>query len=181
MRISAGVARGVTLTVPAGARPASERTRAGVLSSLAAFVEGARVLDLYCGSGAWGLEALSRGAESGVFVDKDRAAVEAVKANAKKAKLSQVVVRRADVLTYLLTHHRTAPKATLAFVDPPYASEEVGVRLLDALRRRVEVDGLAVIETSSRRDLNVGAKGWLLHDDRRYGDTRILVYRKESK
>ena len=178
MRISGGSAKGVKLRVPAGARPASERVRQAIFSSLGSEVPGARVLDLYCGSGAYGLEALSRGASSAVFVDSDERAVEACLSNAKAAGLATAAkVRRAAVDRYLKRAGREGP-FDLVFVDPPYASREHGDRLLEALSPLVAEGGRVVLETRWSDLPATPAERLVVEDDRRYGDTRILVFQR---
>jgi 16S rRNA (guanine966-N2)-methyltransferase len=176
MRISGGDARGIRLKVPKGARPASERVRQAVFSSLAHRVLDARVLDLYCGSGAYGLDALSRGAATAVFVDSDTAVC---RANVTAAGYgAESTFRRSSVERYLA---RTAPADgpfDLVFVDPPYARGAPDRGVLDALAA-VVADDVRVVWESRWRDEGLDAppgwlpKGWLVEAVRRYGDTRI--------
>ena len=126
MRISGGGARGIPLAVPKGGsvRPATDGMRQAVFSSLGARVTGARFWDLFAGSGAYGLEALSRGAHSGVFVERHPKTVACVKANlaavarALGTGLADVRVVTADALTW--TSAAGDDPADLVFVDPPY-------------------------------------------------------------
>jgi 16S rRNA (guanine966-N2)-methyltransferase len=126
MRISGGQARGVTLTVPKGdaVRPATDGLRQAVFSSLAARVPGAVFLDLFAGSGAYGLEALSRGANGGTFVEKNAKAAACLRQNiasvCKSLKRDGQVVKvlQGDVLEWTLNAVETPPD--LVFVDPPY-------------------------------------------------------------
>ena len=126
MRISGGAARGIPLVVPKGdaVRPATDGTRQAVFSSLGARVVGARFWDLFAGSGAYGLEALSRGAAGGVFVERHAAAVAAIKRNlcavsrSLGREFAEVAVAKADALTWVSPGG--APAADLVFVDPPY-------------------------------------------------------------
>ena len=121
MRVVAGVARGRKLSAPAGrdVRPTSDRVREAVFSSLESMgaVRDAAVLDLFCGSGALGVEALSRGATSATFVDDDPAAVAAVAANLASTGLSGGAVVRADAVRWL----DGGAAFDLALVDPPYS------------------------------------------------------------
>ncbi len=122
-RIVAGAARGRRISVPArGTRPTSDRAREALFNSLAALLDldGARVLDLYAGSGGVGLEALSRGAALAVLVDSDRAAVEVLRANATALGLPGARVVKAPVAAHLSAGHPDAP-FDLVFADPPYA------------------------------------------------------------
>jgi 16S rRNA (guanine966-N2)-methyltransferase len=179
VRISGGDARGIRLKAPKGARPASERVRHAIFASLAVHVPDARVLDLYSGSGAYGLEAVSRGASAAVLVDRDEEAVALGRANAKAAGLEQSVrFRKSSVDRYV---EREAPKDgpfDLVFVDPPYTEP-----VEDVLRRLEPVldpDGCVVLERRFRDEPAPSAPGLVVQDDRRYGDTRVLVYRRRS-
>ena len=177
MRISGGRARGVRLKVPAGTRPAAERVRQAVFSSLGPRIEGARVLDLYCGSGAYALEALSRGAEQAVGVDSDPRAIGAARANAKAAGLEgEAVFVRRDVSSFVGSDVRRRGPFDLVFADPPYEQDVSGV-LLTSLREALAPDGLIVIEQRFTTDDPTPPSGYVLVADRRYGDTRIVTYR----
>ncbi|GAB4164547.1 MAG: 16S rRNA (guanine(966)-N(2))-methyltransferase RsmD [Terrimicrobiaceae bacterium] len=120
MRVIAGSARGLPLDVPkSGVRPTMDRVRAAVFSSLGDAVPGARVLDLFAGSGAFGIEALSRGAGSARFVERDPTAVACVRKNLARAKL-EGWVEQVDVFRFLET---ARGEYDLIFADPPYAKE----------------------------------------------------------
>ena len=137
MRISGGTARGIPLKVPAGdaVRPATDGMRQSVFSSLAARIPGARFFDLFAGSGAYGLEALSRGAAGGVFVEKSpkaaaclRQNIDAVCKSLSRKPADAATVFAMDVFTAPLS---TAPAPELVFIDPPYdLIPELGPRLL---------------------------------------------------
>jgi 16S rRNA (guanine966-N2)-methyltransferase len=129
MRITGGAARGITLQVPVGdsVRPATDALRQAVFSSLGARVVDARFFDLFAGSGAYGLEALSRGAVGGTFVEKSPATAACLKANiaAVKKSLAQMVPGAAELPTVVLETDVMAaafpvPAVDLVFVDPPY-------------------------------------------------------------
>ena len=129
MRITGGVARGIRLTVPSRGqiRPATDRLRESVFSSLGPSVEGRRILDLFAGTGAYGLEALSRGAESVAFIEKDRNAVACLKANLMAVGKSlnrsglRTDVTQADVLHW---RPAAAREFDLVFADPPFSRLE---------------------------------------------------------
>ena len=179
MRISGGDAKGIALKVPPGARPASEKVRQAVFSSIAAHVPDAKVLDLYCGSGAYGLEALSRGADAAVFVDRNAPATAAVRANAAATGASDVVsVRRADVMRYLISRGRRDGPFDLVFIDPPYGGPDVTKALVTAAVNLLAHDGRVIVETRwSSQEVQV-PDGLLVEADRRYGDTRVLIFRR---
>src|SRR5687768_15199728 len=124
MRITGGVARGITLAVPRGdtVRPATDGMRQSVFSSLGARVVGARFLDLFAGSGAYGLEAVSRGAAGGVFVEKNAKAVACLRDNI--AAVCKSLGRDSSELSVLqmdatLTPHGSSRTPDLIFIDPP--------------------------------------------------------------
>ncbi len=178
MRIVAGTAGGRRLQVPAGRRlrPTSERVREAVFSSLASqgVVVGARVLDLFAGTGALGIEALSRGAREATFVEADPAAVAAIRANLAATGLAGGTVVVADALRFLADpafRSGTEPGAAfdLAFVDPPY-SFTAWAEVLDRLPAAVGV-------LESRRPFDPGP-GWEVTRSARYGDTAVTVVRR---
>jgi 16S rRNA (guanine966-N2)-methyltransferase len=179
MRIIAGSARGVRLApVPAGTRPLADRAREGLFSSLGEAVAGAAVFDLYAGTGAVGIEALSRGAARAVFVDSSPEAVRTIRENLERAKLSdRAEILRRDAVRAI---HSGLGPFDLVFLDPPYA---VGGRALDAVLaglaewRTVGVGGLVVLTREIKNSTPVIPLDW--QSDRRlsYGDAAVLVYR----
>lgn len=172
MRVVAGVAGGRRLIAPKGIRPTTDRVREAVFSSLtsAGLVDGATVLDLYCGSGAFGIEALSRGARRATFVDDDRDAIVATTTNLDTIGLLDVAeVVRGDARRFCREH--VGPLFALAFVDPPYAFDE-----WDDLVAVVPARA-AVIE--SNRPVALPA-GWRLLKSRSYGDTVVTLTEREE-
>ena len=142
--------------------------REAVFASLGSLdaVEGARVLDLFAGTGALGIEALSRGAASVTFVDSDREAVETIKANLKATGLAGGTVVRSDALRFL---EEADEPFDLALVDPPYAFDEWPA-LLAALR-----SDLAVLEAGKPVE---AVPGWVILRSRRYGDSVVTLARR---
>ena len=125
MRVIAGSSGGIRLTVPkAGVRPTMDRVKAAIFSSLGERVLGARVLDLFAGSGALGIEALSRGAASATFVEKDRAALAAIERNLALTGFTGRV-RKQDVFEFL-RRAKIDQSYDLIFADPPYDEMEPG-------------------------------------------------------
>ncbi len=179
MRIIAGSARGRRLAAPRGpgTRPTGDKVRAAVFNLLGQFFDGGRALDLYAGTGAMALEALSRGCERATCVESDREAAEALRRNAAACGFAErVEIRRERVERALAA----LPAATfaLAFVDPPYA---VGPEAaLAALDRLLAPGGLAVAEHDRRRPPADRSGALALADRRAYGDTGISIYRRES-
>src|ERR671935_3114859 len=153
MRIIAGEHKGTRIFAPPGrdTRPTSDRVRENVFNIVAPWVEGARVLDLYAGSGAMGLEALSRGAQSAVFVEADGEAVRAIERNLDKLRLTGATVLRAGVTAGLAQEAAAGRKYDLVLVDPPYAMTDY-----DTLSRYLPTvlaeDGLLVFETDARNE-----------------------------
>ena len=175
MRVIAGTARGTRLApVPTGVRPTSDRVRESVFNSLGQFFDGGDVLDLYAGTGALGIEALSRGCERAVFVEKDGRAVAAIRENLRRAGVAdRAEVVRGDVervLDRMLTDGRVF---NLIFADPPYriaATEVVG--LVSRLRALLAPGGRVVIESGEApAEGTTGKKGVT----RRYGGTFVTI------
>jgi 16S rRNA (guanine966-N2)-methyltransferase len=173
MRIVAGTRKGARIFAPAGprTRPTSDRVREALFSILGS-VEGARVLDLFAGSGALGLEALSRGAASAVFVERDRAAVEAIERNVAKLELAGASVVRADADRFLARERETYD---LVFLDPPYeVVESLRMPLASHLPRILAPSGRAVLETAATVELDLASL--VARTTRRYGSTRVTIY-----
>src|SRR5262249_5332991 len=118
MRVIAGRAGGVRLFSPkSGVRPTMDRVKAAIFSSLGEAVIGARVLDLFAGTGALGIEALSRGAESAIFVEEDRQSISAIEKNLEKTGFKSRI-RQQDAFSYL--KNASGEKFRIVFADPPY-------------------------------------------------------------
>ena len=170
MRIVAGTHGGRRLTAPRGTqtRPTSDRVREALFSILGERVSGARVLDLFAGTGALGMEALSRGAASATFVDRD---VAAVRANLEALALEGEVHRR-DALAFLRT---ASGPFDLVFLDPPYREAAGLAPKLAATLPPVLAPGALVVSESDRRaPLDLAPIPTL--DERRYGDTLIRFH-----
>lgn len=159
LRIAGGVARGRSLRVPAGGtRPTSERARSGLFNRLDTLIElsGSTVLDLYAGSGAVGLEAVSRGAAAAVLVDSDRLARDAIRVNlmALPDAAARVQVMSSSVVAFLGAAH-VVPGAPfdVVFADPPYTVDDTHITALLsllALPRWTSTGAVIVLERSSR-------------------------------
>ena len=122
MRIIAGTAGSIPLKVPRSlTRPTTDRVREAMFSVLAGKLPGARVLDLFAGSGSLGLESLSRGAAEATFVESNGAACAVIEENVQKSRLAGARVQRRDVLSFLST--TSAGRYDLVFADPPYARD----------------------------------------------------------
>ena len=180
MRIVAGAARGRTLVAPDGnaTRPTSDRVREAIFNALFSLddaVAGARVLDLYAGTGALGLEAISRGAAHVTFVDRDPRALAALERNVQGTgtPAAAVTVVRAEAAGWLVARASAdAPPFDLALVDPPYAFDAWS-DLLTSLSARV-----AVFESARPLGELLAASGrWEVIRDRRYGGTVVTMAR----
>lgn len=185
MRVIAGTSGGLRLVVPKNdIRPTMDRVKAAIFSSLGERVIGARVLDLFAGTGALGIEALSRGAASAMFVESDRAAIAAIERNLAQTGLSGRV-RKQDVFDFL-RHASTAEPHDLIFADPPYDQSKLGgtfTRLLlrnDRLPARLTNKGIFVLEKRPGERLPA-TDFWELVRRKTYGATETLfLQRKES-
>jgi 16S rRNA (guanine966-N2)-methyltransferase len=181
MRVIAGRYGGRRLADPpgAGVRPTSDRVREARFSALGD-VSGLRVLDLFAGTGALGIEALSRGATCVVFVDQARASVGVLRRNLRELGLDTepetALVVRADTSAAIRRMGRAGERFDLVFLDPPYDSEQAQPAL-EALMEAdlVDADGEVVLEASRRHSLPSVA-GLALLEERRYGDTLIARF-----
>ncbi|HUO72877.1 MAG TPA: 16S rRNA (guanine(966)-N(2))-methyltransferase RsmD [Solirubrobacteraceae bacterium] len=174
MRVIAGSKRGARLVTPRGrtVRPTSDRVREALFSILGDLT-GARVLDLFAGSGALAIEALSRGADTATFVDSSAASIAAIKRNISALELD-AEIRRQDALAFLKGARIAAPQYDLVFLDPPYRHASGLGRELSAALAPVLAPGARVISESDRRaplELELP-----LLDERRYGDTLIRIH-----
>ena len=178
MRVIAGSAGGVRLAVPKrGVRPTMDRVKAAIFSSLGDAIVGARVLDLFAGTGALGIEALSRGASSAVFVEESRQSVEVLEKNLTKTKL-EGRIRNQDVFDFL-RKASNSESYQIIFADPPYEKTKHGERYTEtllnneALPRLLEPSGMFVLE--KRPDETVAEmKLWRVVTKRTYGATEVL-------
>ena len=174
MRIIAGTHKGHTIHAPRGrdTRPTSDRVRENVFNIVGP-VDGAYVLDLYAGSGAMGLEALSRGAAKAVFVEREADAVRAIERNLDKLRLSGTIVRQ-DAVTALAMEAGAGRKYDLVLVDPPYDMyNDVQPQLARYLPALLNADGLLVLETDVRVEPELPLTQ---RTSRKYGQARITIY-----
>ena len=189
MRVIAGSAGGIPLTCPRwdGVRPTMDQVRAAVFSSLAERVPGARVLDLFAGTGGLGIEALSRGAGMATFVERDRRAAECIRKNLAATRLAgQAEVICLDALAYLQRIGDGGPVRDLIFADPPYTTgdqqEDFAAKLLESpsLVRALASAGLFVLEKSPRPQLRLETNGWTVVRQKRYGTTEVVFLRRAT-
>ena len=185
-RVVAGSARGIRLGAAGpDTRPLGDRVKEACFAILAPDLPGAAFLDLFAGSGAAGIEALSRGAAWAVFVERDRAALNAIEDNLRRTRLAgeRAVVIRADAPGWLVTDGPAAGPFDLAFVDPPYDDPAA---LNAALRRlgdptfagRLLATGGRVVAKHGRRDTPPAVVGLLASErERAFGLTILTFYR----
>ncbi|EDP61458.1 putative methyltransferase [alpha proteobacterium BAL199] len=185
MRIVAGKHRGARLVAPDGLeiRPTSERAREALFSILDGgrfplTLRGARVLDLFSGTGALGLEALSRGAAQVVFVESGAAALAALRANIATLRAAGIAqIREADATRFI---ERTPEPVDLVLMDPPYGSG-LWVEALDTIGRGgwVGPDTVIAVEVGKKEAVSA-PEGYTLADDRRYGAARLILLQREA-
>ena len=180
MRVITGKARGIQLKTPDGmqTRPTTDRVKEALFSIIHFDIPGAKVLDLFSGTGQLGIEALSRGADSAVFVDAREDACKIIRENLKRTKLeTQGRVVRSDYLEYLRCSRE---KFDIILLDPPYAE----VFLENALNCIAEIDilqsgGIIVTERPLGKELLCEFEGLTRSKDYKYGNTLLTLYRKD--
>ncbi|MBQ6997097.1 MAG: 16S rRNA (guanine(966)-N(2))-methyltransferase RsmD [Oscillospiraceae bacterium] len=180
MRVITGKARGVQLKTPDGlkTRPTTDRVKEALFSIIQFDVPNSRVLDLFGGTGQLGIEALSRGAKSAVFVDADEKANQLIRENLRRCRLEgDAQVIRSDYADYL---RRCRQKFDLILLDPPYAE----VFLENALKMITEIDilesgGIIVAERPAGKALLCEFSGYSRSKDYKYGQTLLTLYRKD--
>lgn len=182
MRVITGCARGVRLQTPSGerTRPTAERVKEGLFSAIQFEIEGRRVLDLFAGTGQLGIEALSRGAASAVFVDSGEDAVRLIRENLDRSKLTdRAKVIRSDYLSFLDACRQTFD---LVFLDPPYFE----VYLENALIKISEIDilsdsGIIVCEKPTEKEISCELSRLMRGREYRYGKTSVAIFRKNCE
>ncbi|PYL85909.1 MAG: 16S rRNA (guanine(966)-N(2))-methyltransferase RsmD [Verrucomicrobia bacterium] len=181
MRVIAGSAGGIHLTVPQrGVRPTMDRVKAAIFSSLADQVIDAPILDLFAGSGGLGIEALSRGAASVLFVEEDRQSIRAIEKNLAKTNL-RGHVRQQDVFEFL-RRSSFAEKFRIIFADPPYEKTKAGEHFTEkllanaALAQLLEPGGVFVLEKRPAERIPE-TELWNVIRTKTYGATEVLFLR----
>jgi 16S rRNA (guanine966-N2)-methyltransferase len=175
VRVVAGIHKGRRLAAPKGrsTRPTADRVRESVFDLLGPVTD-ANVLDLYAGSGALGIEALSRGGAAATFVDSDARAIAAVRANLERLGLEQARAVKAGVPAFLRSVARAGGRWDLVFCDPPYRlAPRLAPELGKLLPPVLEAEARIVCESSHRQPLRLSLP---LVSERRYGDTVIAIY-----
>ncbi|MBM4251453.1 MAG: 16S rRNA (guanine(966)-N(2))-methyltransferase RsmD [Deltaproteobacteria bacterium] len=187
MLISSGWAKGARLQVPPGdaTRPTAVKVRAAALNMLAHDLPGAQVLDLFAGSGAMGLEAVSRGAARAVFVEHAAPALKALKANIaeveRRARVQGLDQPPLSVLARSLPESLTALRGPfdVVFIDPPYnLVSKLAVPLLAGIAGLVAEGGIVLCESAAadaEAIVAAAASGWQVHQQRAYGETALVM------
>jgi 16S rRNA (guanine966-N2)-methyltransferase len=178
MRIIAGEKRGAKIVAPKGhdTRPTSDRAREAAFNLIGP-LDGATVLDLFAGSGAYGLEALSRGADMAVFAESDRAACAAIRQNLAKLGFTGATVLCRDAIQVLSEESGSGRRYDLVLVDPPYRMfSAVQTGLATYLPKVLAADGLAVIETHAKEQPELPLA---VRTSRRYGSARLTLFEHE--
>ncbi len=182
MRITSGKFKSRIIRVPKAIRPTLDNVRKSIFDILGANITGTKVLDLFAGSGALGLEALSRGADSCIFVDNSRSSVKAIKDNLEALGLSaneDIVIVAADAIRAISKFAKSGEKFDLIFLDPPYYKSLAKKSLFllgsyDILTK----SGVVIVEHSKHDEVPNSFGELELYRSVRYGDTQISFYRK---
>lgn len=180
MRIIAGNNKGTIITAPQGSRtrPTADKVR-GAIFNMLGDVSGLKVLDLFAGSGALGLEALSRGAARATLVDNRPAALAAIHRNITKLRLENARALRRDYLAFLRQVAKKQERFDLIFVDPPYRMHRVIEPELGRwLPRSAANGGIIVVESAVREEASLPLE---LLTEKVYGDTRVQIFRVTHK
>ena len=180
MRVITGKARGISLKTPNGmaTRPTADRVKEAMFSIIQFDIPNARVLDLFGGTGQLGIEALSRGAQSAVFVDEREDACKLIRENLNRTKLEPLAkVVRSDYMSYLRSSKESFD---IILLDPPYAE----VYLENSLKMITEIDilqsgGIIVAERPLDKELPWEFAGYTRSKDYKYGKTLLTIYRKD--
>lgn len=190
MRIISGTAGGIMLQVPKGeVRPTTDRVREALFSILGSRVDKASVLDLFAGSGAFGLEALSRGASSAAMVDASRTSCAIIRKNMEKARLSRGSALCSDALAWVRREKLVSKKYDIIFADPPYckgSGDRDFIRELacEGLSELLAPGGVFIAEAQDGWGIASGEErmleGFFLWDTRKYGKNVIMIYGNEE-
>jgi 16S rRNA (guanine966-N2)-methyltransferase len=179
VRIIAGSRKGHRISAPRGTvtRPTGDRVREAAFNLLGP-IEGASALDLFAGSGAMGLEALSRGARRCVFVESDRAACKVVQQNVERLRLTGVLVLQRDALSFLREERAAGRRYDLVLADPPYGEyPALQMALSELLPAVLEPDGVLLLETAAREQPELPLSPVT---SRKYGSARLTLYRSRA-
>jgi 16S rRNA (guanine(966)-N(2))-methyltransferase RsmD len=178
LRVIAGIARRTALVAPTGlnTRPTADRAKESLFNIIAPQVKNSRFLDIFCGSGAIGIEALSRGAKEAVFVENAAPALKAVKENLSKTKLQNAEIIEASAENAIKTLSAAGRRFDIIFMDPPYDSQLIVQTFQEIYcAELLAEDGIIIAETENNREIAVSE--FILTSARVYGRTNFLFYK----
>lgn len=183
MRVIAGKARGVMLSSVKGltTRPTGAMVKEALFNILQPRLAGSSFLDLFAGSGAMGIEALSRGAERVVWVEVERACCEQIRKNLERTKLQGGIVVTADALAAIARLEKRGEKFDIIFLDPPYG-QGLAVKTLESLAQSslLKEEGIIVVEAGKKEEAPASVSKLCLKQTRTYGDTALWFYEWEG-
>lgn len=181
MRVVAGTAKGLPLKAVPGTstRPTTDKVKESIFNMIGPFFDGGNALDLFAGSGGLGIEALSRGIDLVIFTDKDRKAIETIRANLEKTKLTErSEVYRVEAERAIRTMRKKEVRARLLFLDPPYQLKQA-YNLMDKAAENgiMTEDSIVVCEHDAGVELDEQTKFYKRFKKESYGSTVISIYR----
>lgn len=176
IKISSGIYRSRVIQTPEeGTLPTKNRVREAMMSAIYSYIKGACVLDLFAGSGALGIEALSRGAEKAYFVDANRRAYDIVVGNLKTLKENRAVTYQGD---YLEAIARFKEPFDIVFLDPPYAMKESYQKAIDALLQKELLKPQCVIVVEYEGELELNHEAFTERRDYTYGKSKVILLKR---
>ncbi|SDY76799.1 16S rRNA (guanine(966)-N(2))-methyltransferase RsmD [Evansella caseinilytica] len=185
MRVISGKKKGLQLKAVPGqtTRPTTDKVKESIFNMIGPYFDGGRILDLYGGSGAISIEALSRGVEEAIIVDRDRKAIETIHTNLKLCRLEQQAqVFRTEAGRALKALQKQEKKFTLIFLDPPYQKQRLSEELAYiAEHQLLSRDGQAVVEHALTVSLSDSYGSLHKRREEKYGDTVIAIYSEEDE
>lgn len=181
MRVITGSARGMKLVTPEGmdVRPTTEKVKESIFNIIQFDIPGARVLDLFAGSGQLGIESLSRGASYCTFVDRSAYSLEFVKQNLDHTKLagSGAIVKNEDSMSFL---RKTRDTYDIVFLDPPYRKQII-TEVLPLLVPHLSDGGIIVCETAREEELPQTVEDFSIYREYNYGKIKLTIYKKQEE
>ncbi|MDR2610533.1 MAG: 16S rRNA (guanine(966)-N(2))-methyltransferase RsmD [Clostridiales Family XIII bacterium] len=180
MRVIAGEYRGRKLAAPKGdsVRPTADRVKEALFSMLSGFTRGAKVLDVFAGTGSLGIEALSRGADFCLFIENSAFAAETLKANLDELRIGrEAQLERMDFRTAMARHAGFG--ADIVFIDPPYRSGLYAETMQSLVRYdMIKRNGIAALESAGAGEADAAYDGFIMRKKKRYGKTFVTVYER---
>ena len=179
MRVITGTARGMKLRTLEGldVRPTTDQVKESIFSIIQFEIEGAKVLDLFAGSGQLGIEALSRGAGSATFVDSSKKAIDVVRENLEHTKLSHAIIKNEDSLGFLKL---TKDVFDIAFLDPPYGKGLID-KALPLLVPHMSSGAVIICETSKEETLPDSVENFVKAKEHVYGKIKLSIFRPKEE